>query len=285
MKIVITGGKGMLGRTLQRVLSGHELIIADLPEWDITDAAAFNSQLRDAHADVVIHCAAMTAVDKCESEPDLAYKLNAIGSMNVAAACNRNGVRLIAISTDYVFGGELDRPYHEFDIAGGAHTVYGLSKFAGEEFIRHHCPNHLICRISWLYGNTGPSFVHSMLSLADGTRPVLKVVADQHGNPTSTLAVARKLDELLKRPELVGTFHLTCEGEASWAEFAEEIFRLAGVHQTIQPCTTAEFPRPARRPLNSRLEKRMLRLCGLSPMPDWHDALAECFRSDLVFYT
>ena len=151
MKIVITGGKGMLGRTLQRVLSEHELIIADLPEWDITDADGFDSNLRSTAPDAVIHCAAMTAVDKCESEPDLAYKLNAVGSMNVAAACHRNAVKLIAISTDYVFGGELDRPYHEFDVAGGAHTVYGASKFAGEEMIRRHCPNHLICRISWLY--------------------------------------------------------------------------------------------------------------------------------------
>lgn len=275
MRIVITGGKGMLGRTLRQVLTQHELIIADLPEWDITDPAAFNARLKDSRADAVIHCAAMTAVDKCESEPDLAYRLNALGSMNVAAACQRNALRLIAISTDYVFGGELDRPYHEFDVAGGAHTVYGASKYAGEEMIRRHCPNHVICRISWLYGCGGPSFVHAMMNLADGTRPVLKVVADQHGNPTSALAVARQLSLFLAHPELVGTYHCTCEGEATWAQFAAEIFRLAGKSQSIQPCTTAEFPRPAPRPMNSRLEKRMLRLCGLPPMPDWHDALAE----------
>lgn len=275
MRIVITGGKGMLGRTLQQVLKEHELVIADLPEWDITDAAGFNNNLKAVNADAVIHCAAMTAVDKCETEQDLAYQLNAIGSMNVATACHRNQIRLIAISTDYVFGGELDRPYHEFDIAGGAHTIYGMSKFAGEEMIRRHCPDHVICRISWLYGPGGPSFVHAMMNLADGTRPVLKVVADQHGNPTSTFAVARQLAIFLQHPELVGTFHCTCEGEATWAEFAQEIFRLASKNQTIQPCTTAEFPRPAPRPLNSRLEKRMLRLCGLPSMPDWHDALAE----------
>lgn len=278
MRVVVTGGKGMLGRTLQPVLAGHELLVADLPEWDILDAAGFDAKLAAAHADAVIHCAAMTAVDKCETETDLAYKLNAVGSMNVAAACHRNGVRLIAISTDYVFGGELDRPYHEFDVAGGAHTVYGASKFAGEEMIRRHCPNHVICRISWLYGFGGPSFVHAMMNLADGTRPVLKVVADQHGNPTSALAVSRQLAMMLDRPELVGTFHMTCEGEATWAEFAQEIFRLAGKEQAVQPCTTAEFPRPAPRPLNSRLEKRMLRLCGLPPMPDWHDALAEFMK-------
>ena len=280
MRIVITGGKGMLGRTLQSFLKEHELVIADLPEWDITDAAAFDDHLRAVKADAVIHCAAMTAVDKCETERDLAYRLNAVGSLNVASACNRNGVRLIAISTDYVFDGGLDRPYHEFDVAGGARTVYGASKYAGEEMIRHHCPNHVICRISWLYGPGGPSFVHTMMALADGTRPVLKVVDDQHGNPTSTLAVARELSVFLSHPELVGTYHCTCEGEATWAEFAREVFRLAGKEQAIQPCTTADFPRPAPRPLNSRLEKRMLRLCGLPPMPDWHDALAEFMATE-----
>ena len=278
MRILITGGKGMLGRTLQHVLKDNELIIADLPEWDITNSVDFNEKLKNSHVDVVIHCAAMTAVDKCETEIDLAYRLNAIGSMNVAAACQWNCVRLIAISTDYVFGGELDRPYHEFDIAGGAHTIYGASKFAGEEMIRRHCPNHVICRISWLYGPGGPSFVHAMMNLADGTRPVLKVVDDQHGNPTSTFAVARHLKLFLECPFLVGTYHLTCEGEATWAEFACEIFRLSGKQQEIQPCTTEEFPRPAPRPKNSRLEKRMLRLCGLPQMPDWHDTLAEFMK-------
>ena len=276
MRIVVTGGKGMLGRTIQNVLGPrHHLIVADLPEWNILDATAFERQLADVQPAAVIHCAAMTAVDRCESESDLAYRLNAIGSLNVANACRRQNVRLLAISTDYVFGGELDRPYHEFDVAGGAHTVYGASKFAGEELIRRHCPEHLICRISWLYGAGGPSFVHAMMNLADGSRPVLKVVDDQHGNPTSALAVARHLGILLDHPELTGTFHLTCEGEATWADFAREIFRLAGRHQQVAPCATADFPRPAPRPLNSRLEKRMLRLCGLPPMPDWHDALAE----------
>lgn len=280
MRIVITGGKGMLGRTLQNVLKDDELIIADLPESDITDAAGFDRFLAEANADVLIHCAAMTAVDKCETEQDLAYKLNAVGSLNVALACHRHNVRLIAISTDYVFNGSADRPYHEFDIPDGGNTVYGKSKFAGEEFIRTHCPNHVICRISWLYGAGGPSFVHAMMNLADGSRPVLKVVNDQHGNPTSTLAVARQLKNILERPELAGTFHLTCEGEATWFEFAAEIFRLAGKEQKIEPCTTAEFPRPAPRPLNSRLEKKMLRLNNLPPMPDWHVALAEFMQNE-----
>jgi dTDP-4-dehydrorhamnose reductase len=274
MKLLITGGKGMLGGTLQRVFSDCEIVVADLPECDITDPAGFENFLAAARPDVVIHCAAMTAVDRCESDTELAWRLNAFGTGVVAAACRRQGVRLVAISTDYVFAGDLDRPYHEFDTPG-ARTVYGMTKFAGEEMVRRFCPEHLICRISWLYGGNGPSFVHTMLKLADSGPEVLKVVSDQIGNPTSTDAVARHLRLLLARPELCGTFHLTCEGEASWYEFAREIFRLAGVERRLEPCTTAEFPRPAPRPANSRLEKRMLRWCGLPPMPDWHDALAE----------
>ena len=277
MKILITGGKGMLGSTLQKEFSDCEIVVADLPECDITDPAGFGSFLAAARPDVVIHCAAMTAVDRCESDTELAWRLNAFGTGVVAAACRRQGVRLVAISTDYVFAGDLDRPYHEFD-APGARTVYGMTKFAGEEMVRRFCPEHLICRISWLYGGNGPSFVHTMLKLANSGPDVLKVVSDQIGNPTSTMAVARHLRLLLARPELCGTFHLTCEGEASWYEFACEIFRQAGVERRVEPCTTAEFPRPAPRPANSRLEKRMLRWCGLPPMPDWHDALAEFMR-------
>ena len=274
MKILITGGRGMLGRTLQKEFADCELSIADLPECDITDAAGFERQLAACSPGAVIHCAVMTAVDKCESKPEKAYRLNAAGSANVAAACQRPGTRLIAISTDYVFRGDLGRPYHEFDTPG-ALTLYGASKYAGEQLIRNHCSDHLICRISWLYGAGGPSFVHAMMSLAAGSHPELKVVADQIGNPTSAKVVARKLRELLVRPELVGTYHLSCEGEASWYEFACEIFRLSGRKQCVAPCMTAEFPRLVLRPVNSRLEKRMLKLQGFSPMPHWKQALAE----------
>ena len=280
MKVMLTGGKGMLGRTLVKELAEFEVIATDLPEADITDAAGFEKLLQTIQPDAVIHCAAMTAVDRCETERDLAFRLNESGTANVAAACNRHGIRLIAISTDYVFDGDADRPYSESDCPTGGRTVYGQSKFAGEESVRRLCPDHVIARISWLYGAGGPSFVHAMMSLADGSRPVLKVVADQHGNPTSTTAVARALRDILNRPELRGTFHLTCEGESTWAEFAAEIFRLAGKEQKIHPCTTDEFPRPAPRPKNSRLEKKALRAAGLPPMPDWKTALAEFMATE-----
>ena len=274
----------MLGRTIQHVLEpDYEIVPTDLPEADITDEDAIDRVIAAHHPDAVVHCAAATAVDACESAVDFAYKLNARGSANVAAACHRHGVRLIAISTDYVFDGASSRPYTEFDRPTGGATVYGQSKWAGEEAIRALCPNHVICRISWLYGLGGPSFVHAMLKLADGTRSVLKVVDDQRGNPTSALAVAHHLGLILVRPKLCGTFHLTCEGEASWAEFAAEIFRIAGRDQRIEPCTTEAFPRPAPRPKNSRLDKMMLRISNLPPMPDWREALAEFMKEEFGY--
>lgn len=277
MKVLLTGGNGMLGRTILRILGDRfEIIPTDLPEADITDPGVFSAVLAKHSPDAVIHCAAMTAVDKCETERELAYRLNERGSANVATACKAVGCRLLAISTDYVFDGFADHAYTEYDTANGGATLYGKSKFAGEEAIRRIYPeNSVICRVSWLYGFGGPSFVHTMLQLADGSRPVLKVVSDQIGNPTSAVAVSRKLGELLERPEVTGTIHMTCEGEASWADFAREIFRRKGVKQEVLNCTTEEFPRPAPRPKNSRLVKQRLRELGFAPMPDWKDALSE----------
>jgi dTDP-4-dehydrorhamnose reductase len=277
MRIVVTGGRGMLGRTLLRHLAGHEVAVMDLPEVDITDARALDAALAAARPEAVIHCAAMTAVDRCEAEADAAFRVNAVGSANVARACTRVGARLLALSTDYVFPGDAPRPYHEWD-APGPRTIYGQSKLAGEEAIRAHCPDHLILRIAWLYGPGGPSFVHTMLQHGALAGPPLKVVADQVGNPTSTDAVAARIAELLELP-IAGTMHLTCEGEASWFDFAQAIFAHRPTARGLAPCTTAEFPRPAPRPRNSRLEKRALRLHGLAPMPDWRDALARFFAS------
>ena len=279
-KVMLTGGAGMLGRTITRILADqYQIIPTDLPGTDITNPASLSEAIRKYQPDTIIHCAAMTNVDLCESEPKRAFLLNEQGTANVAAACKNANVRLIAISTDYVFRGDSPVPYPEDIPADGGATVYGKSKFAGEEAVRRIIPeNSLICRISWLYGFDGPSFVHTMLKLADGTRPELKVVHDQKGNPTSAVAVARKLGEVLNRPDLTGTVHLTCEGVCSWYEFAKEIFRQKGIAQNVIPCTTAEFPRPAPRPANSALEKKHLKEWGLTPMPQWQDALADFFE-------
>ena len=281
MKVLLTGGQGMLGRALQQQWKDiFEVVPYDHPGADITDARSFNEILRSNTPDVVVHCAAMTAVDRCEADPDTAFQVNALGTANVASACRRHDVRLLAISTDYVFDGKGKRAYSEFDMPTGGVNVYGQSKFAGEQAVRTHCPGHVIARVSWLYGPGGPSFVHTMMRLADGSRPTLKVVNDQCGNPTSTTAVAHALKEIIERPFLEGTFHVTCEGEATWYEFAREIFRLAGKNQKVEPCTSSDYPTPARRPANSRLEKRMLKLEKLSPMPHWKDALAEFMRRE-----
>lgn len=278
MKLLITGGKGMLGRTLARHLQGpHDILIVDLPETDITDLAATRAVVDSFRPEVILHCAAMTAVDECESRWEQAWKINAVGTANVASCGHRAGARLIAISTDYVFDGKLNRPYHEWDEPGPT-TTYGRTKLAAEEAVRAHCPDHTIVRTAWLYGPGGPSFVHTMLKLgAESGGQALKVVDDQIGNPTSTDAVAGLIEYLLKTP-LPGIVHGSCEGEVTWYGFAREIFRLWNLQRELVPCTTADYPRPAPRPANSRLEKRVLRLAGAPPMPDWKDALAAFCR-------
>lgn len=261
----------MLGRHVAEECAAHELRLVDLDDFDLADARAVDDAVAAFRPGAVVHCAAMTAVDKAEEEADLAFRGNAVGSANIAAACRRHGARLIAISTDYVFSGDLERPYHEWDETG-PRTVYGQSKLAGEEAVRTLCPDHLICRIAWLYGAGGPSFVHTMLKLGAQDGPPLKVVDDQIGNPTSALEVARKIAYFLEAP-VAGVMHLSCEGETTWYHFTREIFSLWGLQRGVEPCTTAEYPRPAPRPANSRLEKRALRLQGLPGMPDWQEAL------------
>ncbi len=277
MKLMITGGKGMLGRTLMRRFGGlHECVGVDVDDFDITDHVAVDKALREYRPDAVIHCAAMTAVDDCESNAALAFSVNADGSANIAAACTAIAARLIAISTDYVFPGDLDHPYSEDDMPGPK-SVYGASKLAGEEAVRRNCDNHVIARIAWLYGPGGPSFVHTMLRLGSQQGGPLKMVNDQVGNPTSTGAVAGGLAQLLSSSAR-GTFHLTCEGEATWNDFAREIFHLKGITREITPCTTSEFPRPAPRPANSRLANDALASHGLRAMPNWRNALASFFE-------
>ena len=284
MKVMLTGGKGMLGRTLTSVLkTSHEVVVTDFPEADITDYVSISRAVRRLKPDAVIHCAAKTAVDLCETEQISAYNLNAYGSANVAKACFENDVKLIAISTDYVFSGVNTRPWREDDLATGGNTVYGKSKFLGEQLILGLCPTALICRLAWLYGTGGPSFLHTILKLADGTRPQLKVVSDQIGNPTSCLAVAKHMRILLEHPEICGICHLSCEGETSWFEFAQEICRLNGIKQEIVPCSTAEYPRPAPRPAYSALEKSTLKKYDLPPMPHWKKALENFFIRGFIW--
>lgn len=282
MRILITGGHGMLGRTLQANWHvTHTLAVADLPEVDVTDPDSLRAAFDGFHPEVVVHCAAKTNVDACESDREGAFRLNAEGSANVARACAEHGVRLLAISTDYVFAGDRPGDRSEEDPTAPK-TVYGASKLAGEEAIRALCPNHVIVRTAWLYGPGGPSFVHAILRQARANPDApLRVVDDQRGNPTSTLALADALMAFLARPTLRGTFHVTCEGTVSWCGFAREILRLAGLGTPVLPCSSADYPRPAPRPAWSALSKAKLAACGLPPMPDWQEALAHAFAVGL----
>ena len=285
MKIVITGGKGMLGRTLQKELAEHEIVVADLPDWDITDDEGFLRKLMAAAPDVVIHCAAMTNVDACEADRDLAFKLNEEGSRNVALACSACGARLFAISTDYVFSGEPPREpwaWSETDIPR-PRTVYGLSKFSGEQMVQMLNPDATVLRIAWLYGAGGPSFVHTMAKLGAEAGAPLRVVNDQRGNPTSAKAVADVIRFLLTRPDVSGIVHATCEDPCTWYDLACEVKRLLGDRfpRAVEPCTTEEFPRPAPRPHNSALKKSVLNVLGYRT-PNWKKALADFVSAEFA---
>lgn len=285
MKIVITGGKGMLGRTLQKELAEHEIVVADLPDWDVTDDEGFLRKLMAAAPDVVIHCAAMTNVDACEADRDLAFKLNEEGSRNVALACSACGARLFAISTDYVFSGEPPREpwaWSETDIPR-PRTVYGLSKFSGEQMVQMLNSDATVLRIAWLYGAGGPSFVHTMAKLGAEAGAPLRVVNDQRGNPTSAKAVADVIRFLLTRPDVSGIVHATCEDQCTWYDLACEVKRLMGDRfpRAIEPCTTEEFPRPAPRPHNSALKKSVLNVLGYRT-PNWKKALADFVSAEFA---
>ena len=280
----------MLGRTLQKELAEHELIVADLPEWDITDDAGFVAKAGEAKPDLIIHCAAMTKVDDCEAKRDLAFKLNEEGSRNVALAAKACGARLFAISTDYVFSGEPPKEpwaWSETDIPR-PRTVYGASKFAGEQMIQMILPEAVIIRIAWLYGSGGPSFVHTMAKLGAQEGTPLKVVNDQRGNPTSAKTVADVIKFLMMKPDVSGIVHGTCEDQCTWYDFACELKRLLNLpnvqtsqtfKRELEPCTTEEFPRPAPRPHNSALKKSVLNLLGYRT-PNWKDALAEFVKEE-----
>lgn len=276
MRVLITGGTGMLGRTLARHLSaaGHVVDARGRSALDVTDAAACADAV--VGADLVVHCAAFTRVDDCEGDEAVAHAVNADGAGTVAAACADAGARLIAISTDYVFAGDAG-PYAEGDAPAPA-TAYGRSKLAGEAAIAAVCPTATLLRVAWLYGQGGPSFWHTMRRLlADDEAPPLRVVDDQRGCPTSCDAVAAVVADLAADP-LPGPVHAACGGETTWYGFTRAIAQRLGSRRGIEPCTSAEYPRPAPRPADSRLEPVALRAAG-RPLPwFWDDALDRFHR-------
>lgn len=272
MKIFLTGAEGQLGKELQRRLQGSDYLPTDVKELDITDAAAVSDMIGKYRPDVVIHGAAYTQVDVAEEKVDLAYRVNAIGTQNIAMACRQVSASMVYISTDYVFDGKLGRAYTEIDQTNPL-SVYGKSKYAGEVLARQATDRLFVLRTAWLYGD-GPNFVRTMLKMGQ-ERDELQVVDDQYGCPTGTVDLAEAALRFAQT-QRYGTYHAVNTGVATWYEFARKIFELAGNTKVrVKPVTTAEFVRPAPRPAYSPLDTRLLNLALGWQLRPWQEALAE----------
>jgi len=255
LKILITGSKGQMGRALNRILRKKddvEIILTDLDEMDITHLSDVERVLNNKKPDIVINCAAHTAVDLCEDDKETAYLINVTGAENLAIVSNEIGAKIVHISTDYIFDGETARPYVEEDEPNPI-SVYGATKWESEKKVIQNNPRHFIIRTAWLFGE-GNNFVRKMLELAKKTKH-LKVVDDQIGTPTSADQVANAIMILIETEDY-GIYHGSCEGECSWYEFAKEIFELENMDIDVEPCTSEQFPMKAKRPGYSVLENK-----------------------------
>jgi dTDP-4-dehydrorhamnose reductase len=274
MRILVVGADGQLGSDVVRLLSPTvEVTARVMDELDVTDRAALRREAEASHPDVVINCAGYTAVDKAESEPDMAYRVNVLGARNVAQAAERIGARVVYFSTDYVFDGAAAEPYVE-DSATGPLSVYGTTKLLGEQATREANPDHLILRLAWLYGSRGHNFVRTILRLAR-EKDQLRIVDDQVGSPTFTEDVVRQLWTAIQEG-CSGTYHCVNAGQASWYDFATHIMHRLGLNVPVIPIRTVDYPTPARRPAYSVLADRNLDLEGLNVMRLWQEALDDC---------
>lgn len=286
MRLVVTGTEGQVARSLAERASGAgvEIITLGRPELDLAGPAEkIIAAVEETRPDVIVSAAAYTAVDKAESEPELAFAVNEEGARSVAKAAKRLDVPLIHLSTDYVFDGSKDTPYVEED-ATGPTGVYGASKLAGENAVLTEHADCAILRTAWVYSPFGANFVKTMLRLAGG-RDEVGVVADQRGNPTSALDIADGILRVARNladssdSNLRGIFHMTAAGEASWAEFAEATFAASaeagGPSARVRPIRTADYPTAAKRPANSRLDCTKLAHAHGVSLPDWHSSLKE----------
>ena len=275
--IIVTGCNGQLGRAINCVMSDQQefhFINTDVSELDIVNIDKVLELARETKPYAIINCAAHTNVNGCETDWDSAFRINAIGPRNLSIAAQETGAKMIQISTDYVFSGKDNRHYREFDRTDPT-SAYGETKLLGENYTRDFCDRYFILRTAWLYGE-GKNFVKTMLKLSDGNDKV-QVVNDQFGTPTYSMELAKAIAYLLPT-ENYGVFHTTCEGECSWADFAREIFRLAGKQTVVEGITTAEynakFPGQADRPAYSVLENYMLDKTTDFRFVSWEDAIA-----------
>lgn len=272
MRILVTGVKGQLGHDVVNELAkrGHTPIGVDVEEMDITDAAAVEREIRKEPLDAVIHCAAYTAVDAAEDNQELCMRVNAEGTRNIARVCRELDIKMVYISTDYVFDGEGERPW-EPDDPRSPLNVYGESKYQGELAVEENLEKYFIVRIAWVFGVNGKNFIKTMLRLAESQKEI-NVVNDQIGSPTYTYDLSVLLADMVET-EKYGRYHATNEGLCTWYEFAQEIFKQAGVDVKLNPVSSTEFPAKAKRPHNSRMDKSKLTQNGFRRLPSWQDAL------------
>ena len=277
MRVFVTGVKGQLGYDVMNELEkqGLEGIGVDIDEMDITDADQVNKVIKEAAPDAVIHCAAYTAVDAAEDNEEICRKVNAQGTENIAKVCEELDIKMMYISTDYVFNGQGERPW-EPDDEREPLNVYGQTKYEGELAIEEHVKKFFTVRIAWVFGVNGKNFIKTMLNLGK-THDHLTVVNDQTGSPTYTYDLARLLVDMVQTDKY-GRYHATNEGLCTWYEFACEIFKQAGMDVSVAPVSSDEYPAKAKRPSNSRMDKSKLTANGFQPLPTWQDALSRYLK-------
>jgi dTDP-4-dehydrorhamnose reductase len=273
MKILVTGARGMLGRAITKELAyDYQLIGIDIENADITDENQIKEEIFNIRPDIVIHSAAYTDVDNCEKNKELAFRVNAKGTENVANACKLTNAKLIYISTDFIFDGTKQTPYSENDIPNPLST-YGSSKLEGEKAVQSILQNYSIIRTAWLFGPNGKNFVDTILRLAQ-SEPELKIVNDQKGSPTYTIDLAKAINLLINK-NATGIFNITNSGECTWYEFAKKILELRENPKTIIPITSDKLNRLAKRPAYSVLSKEKFTKTTGTPTRNWQDALKE----------
>ena len=261
----------MLAKAVRKEFKDEELILTDVAELDITDLEKVKKFTEEKKPDLIINCAAYTAVDKAEEQKELAYKINAIGPKNLAIAAKENDAVLIHISTDYVFGGDkpVEEDYSEDD-EKNPQAVYGITKLEGEKFIEENCSKYYIFRTAWLYGE-GNNFVRTMIELSKNHDEV-SVVNDQHGSPTYAVDLASIIHQAIEKQIPYGIYNATNVGYTTWYDFTRKIYELKDINCKVKPVTTEEFPRPAKRPYNSQMSKDKLIKNGIK-IPTYEDAL------------
>lgn len=285
MKILITGSNGMLAQEVKKQLrDGNELICTDVEDLDITNEEQVMKFITDLKPEYIINCAAYTAVDKAEVAGEIVEKINADGPANLAKAAKASGATLVHVSTDYVFGGnlELDKDYSEDDSKEPV-TAYGITKLHGEQKIQENCDKYYIFRTAWLYGKGGNNFVKTMTKLGQ-ERDELNVVSDQHGSPTYAVDLANIIKQSINKRIPYGIYHATNEGYTTWYDFTKEIFAEQGIECKVNPVTTEEYIdmmkiTQAKRPLNSQLSKKKLEAQGIN-IPEWRDGLKRYLSED-----